>query len=179
LLKKRGLPAVAAFAATLALAGAAAQPAAAGFVKWEYIKFANTIFCLNDPQGNTSNGTQLNIWECNFTPNGRNQRFGFIASSVLPGTYLISLENDPTKCLADPWDSTQDGIKLEVYTCSDTAAFQWLPVPALIEPLTVLLNPNYMTFGDKNGVEKNGNPVIMWEGNGGWDQSWSLEWPLP
>ena len=70
-----------------------------------------------------------------------------------PGFYLIKLATNPSKGLADPWDSTEDGIKLEVNTCSDTVAFRsW--VVAYDGDKVDFVNANDMAFGNKDGVER-------------------------
>lgn len=167
--KRRLVLAVAAFLATLSLAGAVAQSAAA--LPYDVtIEFHGSGLCLNDPQGNTSNGVQLNVWECR---GHLNQSFNLVASSTDPGYFLIKLLENPSKCVADPWASTEDGIKLEVYTCSDTPAFQWRSEPFL-DGYEAFVSPYDMAFGNKDGVRKNGNPVIMWERNWGADQDWSM-----
>lgn len=161
--------AITASAAALTLGGVMARSADA--TEWAAIEFSHTGLCLNDPQGNTANGVQLNIWEC--APK-YNQLFGLVPTSE-PGMYLIKLALDPNKCLADPWDSTENGIKLEVYTCSETPAFEWHWSENHFEKDEAFFTkPNGMGFGDKDGIAKNGNPVIMWQYNFKHDQEWTV-----
>lgn len=157
----------------LVSAGALAQSAAA--TEYDALSFANTHFCLNDPQGNTANGVQPNIWECNYGPN---QRFTFAPTTIYGGPYLIELWNNPSKCLADPSNLHEDGIKLEIWECANAPAFQWYAFSfgyefPEAEPL-IFETSGHMAFGNKDGVEKNGNPVIMWSQNNGRDLTWTV-----
>jgi len=167
---RRLLVNIAAFVSLLTVTGAVAPSADAQGYEAAIEFNGPRLLCLNDPQGNTANGVQLNVWECNFTTR---QLFAFVPSSNEPGDYLLKLAGDTSKCLADPWDSYEDGIKLEVYTCSDTRAFQW--EWAQFFSTSEFVNPNGMVFGNKDGLRKNGNPVVMWERNWGPDQDWLVQ----
>jgi hypothetical protein len=155
----------------LVLAGALAQSAAA--LEYEPIVWNSTEWCLDDPGYNSSNGVQLDIWKCNY---GSNQLFAWEPSHSKADWYLIRLGDNHSKCLADPWDSTKNGEKLEVYTCKDEPAFWWTPQNTVEGTNSVDIcfeNWNELVFGNNSGVEKNGNPVVMWQYFGGPDQSWA------
>jgi non-reducing end alpha-L-arabinofuranosidase len=176
MLTRRTVLAIATCVAALSLAGTLAETAAAFNynASFEPIAFGkNPRYCLDDPGYNSANGVHLDLWECN---GGSNQKFGLVAASSEPGLYLIRLADNHSKCLADPWDSSENGVKLEVYTCSDTPAFEWAAAWSFAgeEPATYLgiQNWNGQVIGNENGVAKNGNPIIMWQYFGGWDQTW-------
>jgi hypothetical protein len=181
---RRMLLTIAAAVSALALPGALAQSAAAYNTNFDPILWATgkpspggSGYCLDDPGFNSSNGVQLDIWQCN---EGSNQKFGLLESSVEPGVFLIRLGDNHSKCLADPWDSTQNGVKLEVYTCSDSPAFWWGAGRSTVgeyPTYSTFVNNYGMVFGNENGVAKNGNPVIMWQYFGGWNQTW-IYWPF-
>ncbi len=71
--------------------------------------------CLNDPGGNTANGTRLNLWTCT---GKSNQRW----TTVQDGTLRTG-----GKCLGTVGDSSANGAKLQLETCnSGDGAQHWL-----------------------------------------------------
>jgi non-reducing end alpha-L-arabinofuranosidase len=176
MLIRRMLLAIATSVSALALAGALAQ--AANATTYSEIDAAGTGgLCLDDPGWNSSNGVQLDVWECN---GGSNQKFGFVPSSAGFETYLITLADNHSKCLADPYDSWANGVRLEVWTCSDTAPFQWWIGESLLygEFVSIHNLDNGHVFGNNSALQVNGNPVVMWQYYGGAAQSWML-FPRP
>lgn len=71
--------------------------------------------CLNDPGGNTANGTRLNLWTCT---GKSNQRW----TTVQDGTLRAG-----GKCLGTVGDSSANGAKLQLVACnSGDGAQHWL-----------------------------------------------------
>ena len=71
--------------------------------------------CLNDPAGNTANGTRLTVWSCD---GKSNQRW----TAVQDGTLRTG-----GKCLGTAGDSSANGARLELVTCNaGDGAQHWL-----------------------------------------------------
>jgi GH25 family lysozyme M1 (1,4-beta-N-acetylmuramidase) len=71
--------------------------------------------CLNDPAGNTANGTRLNLWSCD---GKSNQRWTVVQDGTL---------RTGGKCLGTVGDSSSSGAKLQLATCNaGDGAQHWL-----------------------------------------------------
>jgi len=62
--------------------------------------------CLNDPAGNTANGTTINLWSCS---GKSNQRWTVVQDGTL---------RTGGKCLSTAGDSKSNGAKLQLETCN-------------------------------------------------------------
>jgi alpha-galactosidase len=122
------------------------------------IRGAGSNRCLDDPNGTTTNGTQVVIWDCN---GGTNQQW--VRTS---GNQLQVLG----KCL-DAYDNqTAPGTKVEVWDCNGQANQQWS------------VNANGTITGVQSGLcldvtgggTANNSPVELWTCNGGSNQRWTL-----
>jgi beta-glucosidase len=71
--------------------------------------------CLNDPSGNTANGTVMNLWTCT---GKTNQRWTVVQDGTL---------RTGGKCLSTVGDSSSNGAKLRIVTCNAADGAQhWL-----------------------------------------------------
>jgi non-reducing end alpha-L-arabinofuranosidase len=115
--------------------------------------------CIDVPNSSTSNGTQVQIWDCN--GNG-NQRFTYTS-----GKQLMVYGN---KCLDANGQGTADGTTVIIWDCNGQSNQQWN------------VNSNGTITGvqsgkclDANGAgTANGTKVIIWSCNGQSNQQWSL-----
>jgi Ricin-type beta-trefoil lectin domain len=115
--------------------------------------------CVDVPSASTSNGTQLQLWDCN---GNSNQRWTYTASKQ-----LMVYGN---KCLDANNQGTADGTAVIIWDCNGQANQQWN------------LNANGTITGvqsgkcvDANGAATaNGTKIILWSCNGQSNQQWSL-----
>ena len=114
--------------------------------------------CLDVPNAGTSNGTQVQLYDCTGAPS---QRWTYTSSSQLT-VY-------GNKCLDASGRGTSNGTAVIIWDCNGQANQQWT------------LNPNGTVTGvqsglclDANGAATaNGTKVILWSCNGGSNQQWS------
>jgi hypothetical protein len=114
--------------------------------------------CLDVPNASTSNGTQLQLWDCG---GNSNQRWTYTA-----GRQWMVYGN---KCLDANGQGTADGTAVIIWDCNGQANQQWN------------VNANGTITGvqsgkclDANGAgTANGTKIIIWSCNGGTNQQWS------
>jgi poly(3-hydroxybutyrate) depolymerase len=115
--------------------------------------------CLDVPGQSTTNGTQLQLYDC---WGGSNQRWTYTS-----GRQLMVYGN---KCLDASNQGTADGTAVIIWDCNGQANQQWN------------VNANGTITGaqsgkclDANGAgTANGTKVIIWSCHGGANQQWSL-----
>jgi endo-1,4-beta-xylanase len=115
--------------------------------------------CVDAPGSSTSNGTQLQLWDCH---GGTNQRFTYTSSK--------QLQVFGNKCLDANNQGTSNGTQVIIWDCSGQANQQWN------------LNANGSITGQQSGLcldaygaaTANGTKLILWSCNGGTNQQWSL-----
>jgi alpha-galactosidase len=120
--------------------------------------------CLDVPNGSTTTGTQLEIWDCN---TGSNQSFTPTSGKALQ-VYNGSL------CLDASGQGTSTGTAIITWTCNGQTNQQWN------------LNPDGTITGVQSGLcldvtggnvpagNVNGTLIELWTCNGGANQQWSL-----
>ncbi len=115
--------------------------------------------CLDVPNSSTSNGTQLQLYDCS---GGSNQRFTYTS-----GKQLTVYGN---KCLDASGQGTSNGTAVIIWDCNGQTNQQWN------------VNANGTITGvqsglcvDANGAATaNGTKIILWSCNGGTNQQWAL-----
>jgi hypothetical protein len=116
--------------------------------------------CLDVPNLSTTNGTLLQIWDCN---GGANQQWTYLSNK--------ELQVYGNKCLDVPNHSTAAGTRVEIWDCNGGANQQWN------------LNSNGTVVGVESGLcldvtgagTANGTPVEIWPCNGGTNQQWTRQ----
>ncbi len=116
--------------------------------------------CLDVPNLSTTNGTLLQIWDCN---GGANQQWTYLSNG--------ELQVYGNKCLDVPNHSTAAGTRVEIWDCNGGANQQWN------------LNSNGTVVGVESGLcldvtgagTANGTPVEIWPCNGGTNQQWTRQ----
>ena len=114
--------------------------------------------CLDVPGAGQTDGTYLQIWDCN---GGTNQRW-----TLTSGNQLTVYGN---KCLDVPGHATTAGTRVEIWTCNGGANQQWR------------LNSDGTVVGVESGLcldvtgagTANGTSVALWTCNGGTNQKWT------
>jgi hypothetical protein len=114
--------------------------------------------CLDVPNSSTTNGTQLQLWDCS----GQcNQRWTYTSSKQLT-VY-------GNKCLDANGQGTTNGTLAIIWDCNGQANQQWN------------VNANGTVTGVQSGLcldanaagTANGTKIILWSCNGGANQQWS------
>ena len=113
----------------------------------------------DDPNAG-GNGTQQQVW----TPNSNNQQLWYVATTVFPGNYY-ELVNYNGKCLDDTNGGTNNGNKVQLYTCQSGNKNQAWSYNKYSGP-----NGNYVMWINYNGVclddaapYTDGGKMQMWE----------------
>jgi hypothetical protein len=114
--------------------------------------------CLDVPNASQTDGTTLQIWDCN---GGANQQWTLTTSGQL--TVYGS------KCLDVPGHATTAGTRVQVWTCNGGTNQQWR------------LNSDGTVVGVESGLcvditgqgTANGSAVELWTCNGGSNQRWT------
>ena len=121
---------------------------------------AQSSRCVDVPGASTTNGTQVQLWDCN---GGTNQRWTYNATSRQLTVYA------GTKCLDAYGQGTGNGTATVIQSCTGQTNQQWN------------LNANGTVTGvqsglclDANGAgTANGTRIQLWSCNGGANQRWS------
>ncbi|MEU7866437.1 ricin-type beta-trefoil lectin domain protein [Dactylosporangium sp. NPDC049140] len=115
--------------------------------------------CVDVPNSSTTNGTQVQLWDCG---GGSNQRW-----SATSGKQLQVYGN---KCLDANGQGTSNGTQVIIWDCNSQSNQQWN------------VNSNGTITGVQSGLcldanaagTANGTKIILWSCNGGANQQWSL-----
>ncbi|WP_433041010.1 glycoside hydrolase family 27 protein [Dactylosporangium sp. CS-033363] len=113
--------------------------------------------CLDDPNGSTTNGVQLVIWDCN---GGANQQWTYTGSKQFQ---VLG------KCLDAYNNQTSPGTKVEIWDCNGQTNQQWN------------VNANGTITGVQSGLcldvsgggTANNSLVQLWTCTGGTNQRWT------
>jgi hypothetical protein len=116
--------------------------------------------CLDVPSNSTTNGTLLDIWDCN---GGANQGWNLLSNG--------ELQVYGSKCLDVPNQSTASGTKVDIWSCNGGANQLWT------------LNSNGTLVGRQSGLcldvtgagTANGTAVDIWTCNGASNQKWTQQ----
>jgi alpha-galactosidase len=111
--------------------------------------------CLDVPDGNTANGTQPVIWDCN---GGANQRW------TLAGAALQALG----KCLDAPTNATA-GAKAQLWDCNGGSNQQW----TLNADGTIRGAQSGLCLDVDHNLTANGTVVLLWTCTASANQRWS------
>jgi hypothetical protein len=116
--------------------------------------------CLDVPNVSTTNGTLLEIWDCN---GGSNQQWTALSNG--------ELQVYGNKCLDVPNNATAAGTRVAIWDCTGAANQLWT------------LNSNGTVVGVGSGLcldvtgagSANGTAVEIWTCNGGSNQKWTRQ----
>ena len=115
--------------------------------------------CLDVPGASTTNGTQVQLWDCNGT-NAQRWTWNTGDSTV----------RALGKCLDVTSSGTANGTKTQLWTCNGTGAQAWQS-----RADGSLLNPQSgRCLDDPNGNTANGTQLQIWDCNGTAAQVWHL-----
>jgi hypothetical protein len=115
--------------------------------------------CVTVPNSSTTNGTQVQLWDCS---GGTNQRWTYTASKQLT-VY-------GNKCLDAYGAGTSNGTAVAIWDCHNGSNQQWN-----VNANGTITNAQSGLCVDANGAASaNGTRIILWSCNGGTNQQWSL-----
>jgi hypothetical protein len=116
--------------------------------------------CLDVPNRSTTNGTLLEIWDCN---GGANQQWTYLSNG--------ELQVYGNKCLDVPNHATAAGTRVEIWDCNGGANQQW----NLNSDGTVVGRESGLCLDVTGAGTANGTPVEIWPCNGGSNQKWTRQ----
>lgn len=115
--------------------------------------------CVDVPNSTTTNGTQVQLWDCS---GGTNQRWAYTASKQLT-VY-------GNKCLDAYGAGTSNGTVVAIWDCHSGLNQQWN-----VNANGTITNVQSGLCMDANGAATaNGTKIILWSCGGGANQQWSL-----
>ncbi|QDY08868.1 alpha-L-arabinofuranosidase [Micromonospora sp. HM134] len=115
--------------------------------------------CVDVPNGSTTNGTQVQLWDCT---GGTAQRFTYTA-----GKQLQVLGN---KCLDANGQGTSNGTQVIIWDCHGGTNQQW----NVNANGTVTGVQSGLCLDANNAATANGTKLILWSCNGQQNQQWNL-----
>jgi hypothetical protein len=116
--------------------------------------------CLDVPNASTSNGTQLDIWDCN---GGANQQWAYLSNG--------ELQVYGSKCLDVPNQATAAGTRVEIWDCNGGTNQQW----NLNSDGTVVGRGSGLCLDVTGAGTANGTAVEIWTCNGAANQKWARQ----
>ncbi len=116
--------------------------------------------CLDVPGRSTTNGTLLQIWDCN---GGSNQQWTYLSNG--------ELQVYGNKCLDVPGNSTAAGTRVEIWDCNDGANQQW----NLNSDGTVVGRGSGLCLDVTGAGTANATPVEIWTCSGASNQHWTRQ----
>jgi hypothetical protein len=115
--------------------------------------------CVDVPNSTTTNGTQVQLWDCGAAAG---QRWTHTASRQLTG--------NGNKCLDASGAGTANGTMVIIWDCHGGTNQQWN-----VNANGTITNAQSGLCLDANGAATaNGTRIILWSCNGGTNQQWSL-----
>jgi beta-galactosidase len=116
--------------------------------------------CIDVPGATTTNGTQVQLWDCN---GGSNQRWTYTASRQL----MVY----GSKCLDAYGKGTTNGTAVVIWDCNGGANQQW----NLNADGSVTGVQSGLCLDANGGGTANGTKIILWSCGGQANQRWSLQ----
>ncbi len=116
--------------------------------------------CLDVPNQATTNGTLLDIWDCN---GGANQQWTYLSNG--------EIQVYGTKCLDVPGHATTAGTRVEIWDCNGGGNQQW----TLNSDGTVVGRESGLCLDVTGGGTANGTSMEIWTCNGGSNQKWARQ----
>lgn len=120
-------------------------------------------YCLDDPNFNTANGTQLDLWTCN---GGANQQWS--ASGTTTGVTL----KVGGKCMDTKGGSTARLTPVVLFDCNGSANQLWT-----LEPDGSIYknnSPNQCLFPNNQGGSYQGAPIVLSDCDGSAVEKWQM-----
>jgi hypothetical protein len=122
------------------------------------LKGQESGLCVEVPGASQTNGTAVNLWDCN---GGANQSWTL--------TPAKQLQVYGTKCLHVNGGGTADGTVVQIYDCSNSGAQSWT-----VNPDGSVVNTGSGKCLDANGHgTANGTALVIWGCNGGVNQKFA------
>ena len=123
--------------------------------------------CIDLSSGNTSNGANIQLWNCGST--NTNQQWIFINNQ-------IKLNQDQRKCLGLPPGifTAGNGMNIQLWDCNDTDAQKWI-YDGITNVIRLKKHPNYC-IDLSHGNTSNGSNIQLWKcGPTNTNQKWIIK----
>lgn len=114
--------------------------------------------CVGITNGNSANGTALQLWTCNGTAA---QTWTVVGDGTLQAD---------GKCMDVRNGATSPGTVVQIYTCNGTAAQNWV----YQSNRTLMNTKSSLCLDAKGGSSAAGTPLIIWTCAGTANQMWNL-----
>ena len=112
--------------------------------------------CIDVPNSNTTDGTRLQLWDCNGT---NAQKWTFMSDGTVRAF---------GKCMDVAWGSSANGTAIQLVSCNGNPAQQFI-----LSGAGDLVNPQANKCVDvTSGNSASGTPLQLWECNGTAAQKW-------
>ena len=112
--------------------------------------------CIDVPNSNTTDGTRLQLWDCN---NTNAQKWSFMSDGTVRAF---------GKCMDVAWGSSANGTAIQLVSCNGNPAQQFV-----LSGAGDLVNPQANKCVDVTGGNSaSGTPLQLWECNGTSAQKW-------
>ena len=135
------------------------------------VSLAGTQKCLDLTGGDASDGTLLEIWDCNGLAN---QNWVFA-----PGSWRIAYAGDTSKCIdALGGNPGPAGTKLGIWSCNGRSTQKWgYDADEKTIYLADSVTDASLCMDLAGGDQTNGTPIQVWDCYGGSSQQWILGAP--
>jgi hypothetical protein len=118
----------------------------------------DTAECVDDNGGSSTNGTKIEMWDCNGSASSQ--------SWTIESNGTIGING---KCMDITNGAVANGALVELWTCNGGGNQQWLPVNGM------LVNPASGKCLDDPGFNTTqGTQLDIWTCDGGSNQQWSI-----
>jgi hypothetical protein len=118
--------------------------------------------CLDVPNQSTTNGTQLQIWDC---WSGANQQWTYTAAGE-----LRVYSGGSQRCLDASENGTSNGTAVIIWSCHGGANQRW----NRNADGTIRSAQSGLCLDVSGAATANGSPIILWSCHGGNNQRWTL-----
>ncbi|WP_460346370.1 ricin-type beta-trefoil lectin domain protein [Actinoallomurus acanthiterrae] len=113
--------------------------------------------CLDDPKNSGTNGTHVDLWDCNGTAA---QAWTWTGSTLTHGGKCLDVYNQ----------DTANTTPVELWDCNGGVNQQWLPQP----DGSLMSVQSGRCLDDPGNSTTNGTELTLWDCNGGNNQKWRL-----
>lgn len=160
----------AAYNASVSALGGSGSGGSGGIVSGSVYSLTNAASgrSLDEPGGQTANGTLLQVWDSN---GGTNQQWR--ASLNGDGTYTLT-NTASGRALDEPGSQTANGTRIEVWDSNGGANQHWRASQNSDGSYTLVNVASGRALETPGGQTANGTQVQVWDSTGGSNQHWTF-----
>ncbi|XYI03703.1 RICIN domain-containing protein [Sorangium sp. So ce1128] len=154
----------------LVIHGDAGRPAWSGAVRHDAVRFysrgmrnySGKPMCMDVTDALTSNGTNIQLWDCNGFADGDAQAFVYNASDQ-----SIRMRSNPNKCVDLSGGNTSSGTNVQIWDCNGTNAQKF--VYDAVSGAIIVASDQAKCIdisGVRSATNLNGTNIRVWDCNG-------------